>query len=376
MGKRILILGTAYPYRGGLSAFNERIAKAFQENGDEVEIETFTVQYPSFLFPGKTQYSNEPAPENIKIERSINSVNPISWIKTGLKLKKRNYDFVIVKFWIPFMAPALGTICKIIKSNKHTQIISVLDNIIPHEHRIGDKLLSGYFVKNVDGFVAMSKSVLEDLNLFDKNKPRVFSPHPVYDNFGSIVDKETALEKLGLDKTKKHILFFGFIRDYKGLDLLIDALKIVKEDLPDIRLVIAGEYYSNREKYENQIKETNLADFIIQKTDFIPDSEVATYFCASDFVVQPYKTATQSGVTQIAYNFHKPMIVTNVGGLAEIVPDGNVGYVVDVNPDAIASAILKLYKENKVQEFTENVILEKQKYSWEYMLKNIYSLLK
>ena len=374
MIKKVLIIGTAYPYRGGLSAFNERIAEAFQQNGASVDIETFTIQYPSFLFPGKTQYSDAAAPDKLKINRSINSVNPINWILIGNRLRKENYDLIIVKFWIPFMAPCLGTICKYIKKNKKTKVVSILDNIIPHETRIGDKQLAQYFVNNVDAFVAMSRSVLNDLGQFDSKKPRVFSPHPVYDNFGVSMSKKEALTKIGLDPKLKYILFFGFIRDYKGLDLLLEAMSKVRTALPDLRLIIAGEFYSNKEKYLELIDRYKIEDIVVQKTDFIPDNEVSQYFCAADIVVQPYKTATQSGVTQIAYNFDKPMIVTNVGGLPEIVPNGKVGFVVNVDADAISNGIIRFYTENKEKEFVENVKTEKYKYSWEYMLNEITNL--
>jgi glycosyltransferase involved in cell wall biosynthesis len=307
--------------RGGLATYNERLAREFMQKGCNVIIYTFSLQYPSFLFPGKTQFSESPAPNDLNIKVCVNSINPFNWLKIGKEIRKQNPDIVIIKFWMPFMAPCFGKIARIIKKNKHTKIISIIDNIIPHEKRAGDRILANYFVKAVDGFVAMSKSVLNDLETFDKKKPKVFCPHPLYDNFGEIIPKENAKQKLGLDASLKYILFFGFIREYKGLDLMLEAFAKCVERDKSLRLIIAGEFYTDSKPYFEIIKKHKLEDLVLMHNDFIPDEKVAAYFCASDIVVQPYKDATQSGVTQIAYHFNKPMIVTNVGGLAEIIPD-------------------------------------------------------
>ena len=372
---KIIIIGTAYPYRGGLTAFNERLARAYISQGHDVEIYTFTLQYPSFLFPGKTQYSNEPAPEGLKIFRKINAVNPLNWLKTGREIRNKQPNLVIVKYWLPFMAPCFGSILRQVRKNGKTRIVSILDNIIPHEKRIGDKCLTKYFVKAVDGFAAMSKSVLNDVNVFDQQKPRVFSPHPLYDNFGEKVSKEEAFNKLNLDKNQKYMLFFGFIRDYKGLDLLLKAFADSRFRALNIKLIVAGEFYNNAEKYftlENALK---LKDEVIWCNDFIPDSEVKYYFAAADIIVQPYKSATQSGVTQIAYHFEKPMLVTDVGGLSEIVPHGKVGYIVAPDENEIADALIDFYENERFNDFTEHIILEKEKYSWSTMIDNINTLI-
>jgi len=372
--RKIVIIGPAYPFRGGLATYNERLARAFMQKGDEVIIHTFSLQYPSFFFPGKTQYSNSPAPKDLHIEVSVNSVNPFNWIRIGRRLRIYKPDIVIIKFWIPFMAPCFGTIARKIRKNGHSKIISIIDNIIPHEKRPGDRALAKYFVNAVDGFVAMSKSVLDDLETFDNKKPKLFCAHPLYDNFGAIIPKEIARQKLGLDFSLHYVLFFGFIRDYKGLDLLLEAFSInVKKD-NSLRLIVAGEFYSDSKPYFEIIKKNNLEEYVLMHNDFIPDEKVADYFCASDIVVQPYKNATQSGVTQIAYHFNKPMIVTNVGGLAEIVPDGKVGYVVKPEIAKIADAILKFYKNNKEKEFSENAGIEKAKYSWDNMVEAVEQL--
>ncbi|MDX8338078.1 glycosyltransferase [Draconibacterium sp. IB214405] len=372
-GKRkIAIVGSAYPLRGGgIATFNERMAKAFMDNGDEVKIYTFSLQYPSILFPGKTQYSEEAAPEDLDIEVMVNSINPLNWIKVGRYLKKLAPDLVILRYWIPFMGPCLGTISKIVRKNKKTKVIAITDNVIPHEKKPGDTLLSKYFVKNVDAFITMSKSVLNDLNQFDTVKPRKYTPHPLYDNFGEIILKETAKEQLSLEKNTNYILFFGFIRDYKGLDILLEAFADKQlRDLP-VKLLIAGEFYSKPDKYMEIIKKHKLEEHIVLRTDFIPNTDVHKYFCASDVVVQPYKTATQSGITQVAYHFNKPMITTNVGGLSELIPNEKVGYVVNTDQQEIADAIYKFYDLNMEVEFSANAAEEKKKYSWEVFVENL-----
>jgi len=372
---KIAIIGTAYPYRGGLAAFNERLAKEFITQGHEVEIYTFTLQYPAFLFPGKTQYSNEPAPERLKIYRKINSINPLNWIKVGREICKKQPDLVITKFWLPFMSPCLGTIARIIRRNKKTCVISILDNLIPHEKRIGDQMFIKYFVGSVDGFLAMSHSVLTDIDIFNKKKVRIFSPHPLYDNFGEKVSRNEAIQKLNLDKNAHYILFFGFIRNYKGLDLLLEAFSNRRFRQKNIKLLVAGEFYNNSEQYFALEKRLNLQGEIVWRTNFIPDSDVRYYFAVADIVVQPYKTATQSGVTQIAYHFEKPMLVTNVGGLAEIVPDGKVGYVVEPVAEAVADAMADFFENNRQNDFSENIVKEKEKYSWGRMTENINKII-
>lgn len=369
--KKILIIGTAYPYRGGLAAYNERLATEFKNNGEEVTIHTFKLQYPGFLFPGKSQFASWEAPKHLSIKRTVNSINPFNWIWLGWKIKRMKPDLVIFKYWIPFMAPCFGTIARIIKRNKKTRIITIVDNMIPHEKRPGDRLLNRYFVKPIDAYIAMSESVLGDIKNIDPEKPGALSPHPLFDNFGDILSKEEALNKLDLPDQHKYILFFGFIRDYKGLDLLLKAMaeKEVK-DLP-VKVLIAGEFYTKPDPYYDLIKQLKIEDRVILKTKFIADRDVKNYFCASDLVVQPYKSATQSGVTQIAYHFNKPMIVTDVGGLAEIVPDGKTGYVVQQDPAAIAKAIHTFFNENRSKDFIENIKSEKKKYSWSRMVEAI-----
>jgi len=373
---RIALIGTAYPYRGGLASYNERLATELLNQGHEVILYTFSLQYPSLLFPGKTQYSEEKPPNNLNIVRTVNSINPFNWFSVGNAIKKSKPDLVIVKYWLPYMGPCFGTILRRIKRNGHTKVITIVDNMIPHESRPGDKIFSKYFVKPIDAFLAMSESVLSEIQLFDAHKPKILSPHPLFDNFGKSLSKEEALQKLNLSEEYKYVLFFGLVRKYKGLDLLLKAF--ANQDLRQqkIKVIVAGEYYSDKEVYTEIIKQLELENYIIQVDKFIQDSDVKVYFSAADLIVQPYKSATQSGVTQIAYHFNKPMIVTDVGGLPELCPDGKVGYVVPVDPKSISSAILRFFKEEKEEEFVENIIKEKKKYSWEILVNNLIKLFK
>lgn len=374
MGKKIIILGTAHPFRGGLAAYNERLALEFIAEGDEVELVTFTMQYPPFLFPGTSQYSDQAAPIGLKIRELVNSINPFNWWHVGRMIKQEAPDILIIKFWLPFMAPCFGTIARIVKGNKKTRVVSILDNVIPHEKRIGDMQLIRYFVRSVDAFIAMSDSVMADLKKFDNQKPCILKPHPIYDNFGPAVNKETAIQQLGLAQGERYLLFFGFIRDYKGLDLLIEAMADARIKALGIKAIIAGEFYTQAQPYLDLIKKCAVDSSIILRTDFIPDDMVKYYFCASDIIVQPYKHATQSGVTQIGYHFEKPMIVTKVGGLAEIIPHGKAGYVVEVNAKSIADALVDFYENQREREIIEFVLQEKKKYAWGEMTKTIKSI--
>jgi glycosyltransferase involved in cell wall biosynthesis len=373
--KRILLIGPAHPLRGGLATFNERLIREYREMGHDAEIWTFSLQYPSLLFPGKTQYSSEPAPTGIPIRIIVNSINPLNWLKVGRMIRNIKPDLLIVKFWIPFMAPCFGTICRIARKNNHTRVVTILDNLIPHEARPFDRFLAGYWINSVDGCITMSRSVLVDLTRLFPGKSAVYSPHPLYDNFGEAIPRQVSLDYLQLDQKYRYLLFFGFIRDYKGLDLLLLAVADQRIKQLEIRLIVAGEFYCDQEPYRKLIREHELEDRVIMKNDFIPDSQVVHYFCAADLVVQPYKSATQSGVTQIAYHFNKPMVITDVGGLAEFVPHEKVGYVVKPEPSAIADAIIRYYLEKKEMEFSANAAVEKQRYSWNTMTEAIDRLL-
>ena len=374
MNPKLVIIGPAHPFRGGLANYNERLATEFQQQGYDVVMHTFTTQYPELLFPGKSQFSDRPAPLNLDIYRTFSSINPFSWIKLGLRLKREQPDLIILRFWLPFMAPSMGIISRIARSNKKTKILALIDNIIPHEKRIGDTMLAKFFVGSVDGFVVMSRAVEADLNGFDKQKPVEFCPHPLFDNYGASVPREEALSRLKLDVNSKYMLFFGFIRDYKGLDLLLKAMALPALKDPSIKLIVAGEFYCESESYYALIKEAGLEDRVVLRTEFIPDSEVPVYFGAADLIVQPYKSATQSGVTQVGYYFNKPMLVTNVGGLGEIIPHGKVGYVVEPNPEEIADAINDFYTNDRFEAMSAMAAIEKDRFSWANMVKSFEKL--
>ena len=361
---KIVILGTAYPYRGGLAAFNERLAAEWIAEGHQVRLETFTMQYPEFLFPGKTQYSDSPAPRGLDIRRSVHSMNPFNWWRVGRRLRAEAPDLLIIKFWHPAMAPCLGSIARIARSGGKTKVVSVLDNVIPHERRVFDRLLVKWFTGSVDAFVAMSRSVLGDLDLFDRRKPRVLCPHPLYDHFGTPVSRKEAAEALGLPSDTRYLLFFGFIREYKGLDILLRAWADERLRGASARLLVAGEFYGDSASYFRLEKELGLEGRVVWHTDFIPDERVRLYFSLADLVVQPYRTATQSGVTQVAYHFSKPMLVTRVGGLAELVPDGKAGYVTDPSPAAVADALADFLYRRQPGDFDAGIAAEKSKYSW------------
>ena len=359
---KIVILGPAHPFRGGgITTFNERLAAELQSAGHDLRILNFTVQYPSFLFPGKTQFTNEPPPAGITIERRLHAMNPVSWVSTGNYLRKLRPDLVIVRFWLPLMGPAFGTFLRLARKNGHTRVIAITDNIIPHEKRMGDKPFTAWFLGSCDAFVTMSARVLDDLRKFNHSKPALLLPHPLYDNFGEAVPKEVARKRLGIPKEAKLLLFFGFIRKYKGLDLLLEAMKELKQ--PGIKLLIAGEFYEDPKFYKDIIHSGGLEDKVILKESFIPNDEVKFYFCAADLVVQPYRNATQSGVTPLSYHFGKPMVVTNVGSLPDYVPHEKAGLVSDPSPQGIVKAINR-FLELGESYFTEGVLQEKQKLSW------------
>lgn len=372
MNRKIILLGTTWPFRsGGIATFNERLTRALIDNGDEVINYTFSLQYPSFLFPGKTQLSDQPAPEGLDIRIKVNSVNPFNWLAVGREIRRLKPDLLLVRYWTPFMAPSLGTISRIARRNNHTKVIAIADNIIPHEKHIVDNLLTRYFTNSCNGFITMSRAVLSDLKKFRPLAPMVYTPHPLYDIFGSIVPREQALKQLNLSADFRYLLFFGFIRDYKGLDWLLEAFGDQKLRGFPVKLIVAGEFYTSSEKYLQIIRNKNLTDHVILRTDFIPDHDVANYFGAADMIVQPYKSATQSGVTQIAFHYNKPMLVTDVGGLGEIIPHGKVGYVVKPGPEAITEAIFDFYSNDRNDFFTGNVISEKEKFSWGTMVETI-----
>ncbi len=377
--KKITLLGPAYPYRGGIATIMERLCATFSSRGDVCDILTFTVQYPGILFPGKSQYRDSDPPRGIDISRAVNTVNPLNWIKVGRQLKRQRPDMLIMKYWTPFMAPCFGTIARIARSNSHTKVLVQLDNVIPHEHHAVDSAFTRYFIDSVDGFIYMSEQVHRDLRQFTADAPALYSPHPLFDNLGQSVDKAEACARTGLDPKVSYAMFFGLVRDYKGLDLLIEAWRLLKAKglTAGRKLLVAGEFYSSRERYMRQIEQAGLTDDIIVRDSFIPDPEVKNYFSAADCLVLPYYSATQSGVTQIAYNFGTPMIATRVGGLAEIITDGQSGILCDVSAESIAAALERFYCGDTARALRLGVQREKARFSWDATadrIEELYSL--
>lgn len=370
MPHKIVIIGPAWPYRGGgITTFNERLCRQFTQEGDACTIYSFSLQYPSFLFPGKSQYSEGPAPQDLEIYSIINSIHPFNWWQVGTELKRIRPDIIVVRFWLPLMGPAFGTILRQVKKNKHTRIIAITDNVVPHEKRPGDKPFTRYFLKSCDAFITMSEKVMSDLRSFEPDKPARLVRHPLYDNFGEAIPKEEARKKLGIGVNDKLLLFFGFIRKYKGLDMLLEAMKIVS----GVKLLIAGEFYEDAKPYQQRIDQLGIRDRLILHTGFIADADVKYYLCAADCVVQPYRNATQSGVTPLAYHFEKPMIVTNVGGLPDMVPHEKAGLVCEPDPRSIAEAIGRFFELGE-QYFIPHLRAEKEKYSWHHLVEAIKEL--
>ena len=297
-------------------------------------------------------------------------------------------DIVVARYWLPFMGPCLGTILRMVKRNKHTKIVTIADNVIPHEKRPGDTAFTKYFVKPVDAFITMSEKVMNDLRKFS-DKPAQQVVHPLYDNFGEKINKAEARKHLNLDANEKIILFFGFIRKYKGLDLLLEAMNVLKSKVKsqkskadnanlqsgicNLQLLIAGEYYEDKKYYDDLIAQLGIEDSLILCTEFIADSEVKYYLSAADFVIQPYRNATQSGVTPLAYHFEKPMLVTNVGGLPALVPDKKAGIVCEPDAASIANGIEQLYEYGE-DYFLPALREEKKKYSWGVLVGAIKKL--
>jgi glycosyltransferase involved in cell wall biosynthesis len=372
--KKILLIGPAFPYRGGIANFNEALCKSFVQQGHDCEIVSFSLQYPSFFFPGTTQFDYNRDPGDLKIFRLINSISPFSWVKAARFIIKRKPDLVVVRFWLPLLGPALGSVCRLIKRGSGIPVLGLTDNVVPHEKRPGDRAFTRYFLNSCDAFVAMSQSVLDDIGAFGIKKPGMMIPHPVYDIFGEPMGKTEARRNLDIREDEKVILFFGFIRKYKGLDLLLKAMADQRIRAMGIKLVIAGEFYDDPAEYHALIEELDLSKQLILHTRYIHDHEVRSFFSASDLVVQPYHSATQSGVTQIAYHFIKPMVVTRVGGLAEMVEHGNNGYVVEPNPSAIAEAIHDFFSNHRITAMTDATSRVRARFTWEAMVKGMLEL--
>jgi glycosyltransferase involved in cell wall biosynthesis len=378
MNGTVVIIGPGYPLRGGLATFDQRLAREFINEGYDCLIYSFSLQYPGFLFPGSTQYSSEPPPEGLTILSRINSVNPFNWWSVGRELRKIKPDIIVVRYWLPLMGPALGTILRRVRKNRHTRIVAITDNVIPHEKRPGDRPFTRYFLNACDAFITMSEKVLSDLRLFQPSRPARRVVHPLYDNFGDPIPRDQARALLrekgiAIAENDKVLLFFGFIRKYKGLDIALQAMADQRVRDLGVKLLVAGEFYEDAAPYHELIARLNIGSSLLLRTDFIPDSEVCQYLCAADAVIQPYRSATQSGVTPLAYHFEKPMIVSNIDGLAALVPHEQVGLVADPEPTAMAGAILRFFILGD-SFFISALRREKTKYSWSRLVANIIEL--
>jgi glycosyltransferase involved in cell wall biosynthesis len=370
---KIFIIGPAYPLRGGPAQFNENLCAELIREGHDAQIISYTLQYPNFLFPGSSQFEQSgSAPDGIKIHSLINTINPASWLKTANFIKQQKPDFILIRYWLPFFGPSLGTIARLVRRN--TTVLALTDNVLPHEKRIGDKIFTKYFIKSCHGFIAMSQTVLKDISLFSNTPNTAYSPHPMYETYGKPVSKDEARIKLGIAPNDKIVLFFGLIRRYKGLDILIEAMSDERLKQASIKLLIAGEFYDDKTPYLEQIEKLGLTDRVILRDRFISNEDVKYYFCASNIVAQTYRKATNSGVTMVGYYYEKPMLVTNTGGLAEIVPDGSCGYVVEIDTALIASKLLDYFQHEREATYTKNVALEKKKYEWSTFIASLLQL--
>jgi glycosyltransferase involved in cell wall biosynthesis len=368
---RIALIGPFPPFRGGISDFNTALFHEL-DIAHELQIINYSTQYPKFLFPGKTQYKNNFS-ESPKSERILSSINPFTWSKTVNKIIEFQPDLVVIHYWMPFFALALRKISVSLKKKINVKIIVICHNLVPHENRVFNQLFTKYLMKKVDRFVVMSESVKLDLLKIIPNAKYKLTPHPIYNIFGKTIDKEIARKNLDIN-AKNVILYFGLIREYKGLDILLKSIPKIKQELDDFIVIVAGECYEKTEKYYAIVENFKIQDSVDFRFKFISDDEVSEYFSATDIVALPYRTATQSGITQIAYNFDRPVVISDVGGLAEIVPNGKTGYVVKPDSNEFAIAIIKYFKEDKFEEFSENIRVHKQLFSWGKFIDNLMEL--
>ncbi len=360
---KIVFLSTFYPFRGGIAQFSAHLYREAEKKHD-VEAVTFTRQYPKLLFPGKTQLvSKNDTADKIPSKRWLDSINPFTYISTARKIRNLHPDLIISRYWMSFFAPSFGWILG--KQEKKTIRLAILDNVIPHERRFFDDAFNRFFLNRNDGFIVMSEQVQKDLLFYLPKAKHILIPHPIYNHFGEKIPKTIALQKLGISECsgKKVLLFFGIIRDYKGLDILLNALSLLDETYI---LVIAGEVYGSFEKYTNIIKEKKLKKKVKLFNQYIDDSEVTNFFSAADVCVLPYRSATQSGITNISYHFEVPVISTNVGGLAETITHGRTGLIAEeVNEKALVKQIKNFYEIYNPKEFTQNIQLYNNENSWE-----------
>jgi glycosyltransferase involved in cell wall biosynthesis len=368
----ITIISTAYPLRGGIAHYVALLESALAAR-HTVETITFSRQYPSFLFPGKTQQETGDTMARKPAPQLVDSVNPLNWIAVGRRIQQQAPDLLIFKYWLPFFGPCFGTISRIAKRNGRTRVLYICDNVLPHERRPGDRMFTTYAFGPADYFIVQSGTVERDLLALKPSARYRHVPHPVYNIFGPSIEKAEARRRLNITD-ERVVLFFGYVRRYKGLHVLLEALAQLVSTMP-IRLLVVGEFYADEEKYRGQIRDLGLEPHVTLQSAYVPNEEVALYFSAADAVILPYISATQSGIAQIAYNFNRPVIATDVGGLAEVVRNGITGLVVPPeNPVALAAAIRRYYDESLERMFTPNVHTEKQRYSWDALVAAVEEL--
>ena len=359
---KIVLLSVAYPFRGGIAQFTARLHRQLEVH-HEVKTVTFSRQYPEFLFPGKTQFvAKNDAADELKTVRWLDTINPFSYFSTARKIKKESPDVLITRFWMPFFGPSIGTVARLMLSK--TKRIAILDNVVPHESRFFDRWLTRYFLRHHDGFVVLSNQVKTDLLQFIPQANVIQLNHPIYDHFGPKTDKTEARIELGIDPTNKTLLFFGFIRDYKGLDILLESLALLDESH---QLVIAGEVYGSFDKYQQIINQHGLQKRVYLFNQYIDDQQVAVFFSAADVLMLTYRSATQSGISAIALHYECPSIATAVGGLTEIVQHKKNGLLVqELSPVAVSNSVNEYFNEALQSTFVEALKHEKEAFSWSF----------
>lgn len=364
---RIAILSCFPPYRGGISQFNTSLYMELSRNCT-VEAFNFKRQYPEFLFPGKTQYITDGTRPPFEAVRVLDTANPLSYIGTARTISRWRPDLLLMRYWMPYFAPSQGYVARHMPAG--CKVISILDNVIPHESHFFDKPLTSYYLKGHDGFVVLCNAVRDDLLSLKPDARYIVSPHPIYSNFGEKIPKDRARRMLGLDPYRKTLLFFGLIREYKGLDILLEAFSALDSSY---QLVVAGEPYGPFDRYRRLIDASPNRSRIHLATRFISDDEVAPYFCASDLCVLPYRSATQSGISSISYHFDLPMVTTSVGGLKEMIGDSGTGIVTEsITPGAVREAVERFFADEGIRRScTEAIAREKDRLSWSRFCSNL-----
>ncbi len=367
---KIIIIGPAYPWRGGI-AHHSGLLAAHLSKRHEVELVTFSRQYPSFLFPGTSQYEEVQAPPALPAQQSIDSLNPLNWIRVGLALQKKAPALLLFTYSLPFFAPCYGTIAAIARRKPGIRTMFLCHNVIPHERRFGDRLLTRFAFAFADYFIVQSEAVQRDLVELRPDATFAMAHHPVFESFGNPIPKEEARQRLSISSART-LLFFGYVRQYKGLSVLLRAL----QNLHDVHLIVAGEFYDDEQVYRDLTRELNISERVRFVNSYVPGSDVPLYFSAADAVVVPYLSATQSGIIQLAFNFDKPVIASHVGGLSEVVTDHETGRLVPPgDAAALAGAIREFYEKNEEPRMTAAVSRTKSEFSWDKLVAAVESFM-